>query len=126
MPLFDVNNPLHMVPLQGRKFITFVGLQARLVDQKKELVGTETEIIQLPTDENGKNAVVKCKMIVKQEDTTAEIECVGDASKANVGPKLVEATLRMAETRAQARCLRLATRAEWTSREEIGSMESVA
>lgn len=126
MQLFDPNDKLHLVPLQGRKFITFVGLQARLVDQGKELVGTDTEIVQLPTEDNDKNAVVLVTMTVKQGDTLATIKCVGDASRSNVGPKLVEATLRMSETRAQARCLRIATRAEWTSREEIGSLESIA
>jgi hypothetical protein len=117
---FNPDNKQHVVDLQGRKYITVVGLQARMADQGKSIVESDTEIIQLPTKENGKEAIVKVKVYVQKGDKVfGPLTAVGDASVANVGQKLKEATLRMAETRGQGRVMRVITRAPYTALEEL-------
>jgi len=121
---FDPTSKLHVVTLQGRKYITYVGLQARLADQGKSIIATSTEIIRDPFDEENfptRQAVVKVNMTIQKGDTVARLSCVADASSANVSGALKEATLRMAETRGQSRVLRIATRAPFTAYEELPS-----
>ena len=125
MAEFNPNAKEHVVTLQGRKFITFVGLQARLADQGKSIIGTEIEILRDPfAEENStdKQAVVRATVhIIGKAGTpvTAKIQALGDASKNNVSKNIAEATLRMAETRAIARALRIATRSPFTAIEEL-------
>jgi hypothetical protein len=124
MAEFDVNRKEHVVNLQGRKFVTFVGLQARLADQNKSIVGTEVEILKSPFDEGAENnqAVVRATVTIigGKNAVTAKIQALGDASTLNVSKNIANATLRMAETRAIARALRIATRSPFTAVEEIG------
>ncbi len=122
MAEFDPSKKEHVVTLQGRKYITYVGLQARLADQGKSIIGTDTEIVMNPYDSKNydyRQAVVKVTMRIQKGDVVAELSCVGDANTDNVSKNLAEATLRMAETRAQSRVLRIATRAPFTSFEEL-------
>lgn len=120
MAEFNSGDKKHLVNLQGTPYITVVGLQARMADQKKSIVQSDTEIIQLPTKENGKEAIVKVSVYVQKEGKNfGPLSAVGDASAANVGPKLKEATLRMAETRAYGRVLRVITRSPYTALEEL-------
>lgn len=126
MPEFNPNSNLHVVTLQGRKFITFVGLQARLADQGKSIVGLAVEVLRDPfAEENYEKrwAVVKVTVEIMKGDVIARLSSLGDASMDNVSKALGEATLRMAETRAVARALRIATRAPFTSVEELPPTE---
>ena len=113
----------HVVTLQGRKFITFVGLQARLADQGKHIHGLEIEIIRDPFDEDNKEnkqALVRATVhVVAENGAVSKVQSLGDASKLNVSKNIEDATLRMAETRAIARALRIITRAPFTAVEEI-------
>lgn len=118
----------HVVTLQGRKFITFVGLQARLADQGKSIVGIDVEILRDPFAEDNKatnQAVVKATVSImgNKGGVSAKISSLGDASTKNVSKNIADATLRMAETRAIARALRIATRAPFTAVEEIPPSE---
>lgn len=119
---FDPNNPQHVVSMSGRKFITFVGLQARLSDQGKRLIGAHTEVLQNGDDHESGRWLVRStlKLYHDETGTTAEIQGLGDASKENVGKMIQPHLPRMAETRAEVRALRKATRSEYTAVEEIG------
>lgn len=125
--LFDANSKEHVQNLQGRKFITFVGLQARLADQGKSIVGTTVEILRDPFEEpNTKTnqAVVRVTVkVLSDKGVEASVQCLGDASTKNVSKNIAEATLRMAETRATARALRILSRSPFTAIEEIPPTE---
>lgn len=122
MASFNPNNQAHLVRLQGKPYITFVGLQHLLQDRNLTLVGTESEVLQYPNPENGNLCVVRgtirCRYGDDKEDIR-EFSALGDASPESVGRNIAPHMLRMAETRALARALRLATRSEYTSREEL-------
>lgn len=126
MAEFDKNNKKHLVTLQGSQYITFVGLQARLVDQKKYIVGTYTEVLIHPTKENNNRAEVGVTVSIKKDGSpdTFNFHCVGDADPNNVSKNLANATLRMAETRATSRALRLATRSDFTAWDEMPPMDN--
>ncbi len=119
---FDPNNPQHVVSKGGRKFITFVGLQARLSDQGKRLVGSETEVLQNGDDHESGRWLMRSTLTIYHDETetTASIQGIGDASPQNVGQMIVPHLPRMAETRAEVRALRKATRSEYTALEEVG------
>lgn len=144
---FDPNNPQHVVSKSGRKFITYVGLQARLSDQKKLVVGSDTQIVQNGDDHPSGRWIVKRWLNIKNDEAGVDgwFSAVGDAQvahkewqptgnyredgqpelklvdvKANVGAMVEPHALRMAETRADVRILRTVTRSEYTAVEEIG------
>jgi hypothetical protein len=117
---FNPDDKKHLVPLQGVQYITVVGLQARAADMGITIVQSETEILRLPHENEDKEAIVKVKLWPQKDGKTfGPITAVGDASIKNVGSKLKEATLRMAETRGYGRALRVITRAPYTALEEL-------
>lgn len=121
---FNPKDKKHLVNLQGTQYITVVGLQARMADQGKTVVQSDTELVQLPNSNDDKEAIVKVKLWIQvtrgeKAQTFGPITAVGDASVKNVGPKLKEATLRMAETRGYGRAYRIITRAPYTALEEL-------
>lgn len=122
MAEFNPSNKNHVVTLQGRNYITFVGLQARLADQGKSIVDVDVEVLRDPFAEENyakRWATVKVSVTAQAGDLRGTIRCLGDASTDNVSKALGEATLRMAETRATARALRILTRSPFTAIEEL-------
>lgn len=120
MTIFNPQDPKHLVGLRGGQFITFVGLQARLQDQNKAVVGSDVEVLSLPVEENDFYAAVKATLFVKGKDGEVyKFTNVGDASPESVGNAIIPHLLRQAETRAEARAMRLATRSEWTASAEV-------
>lgn len=122
MAEFNAKDKKHLVQLQGTPYITVVGLQARLADQGKAIVKTKTELLSNPYAEgSGGAAVVRfsCYALDSKGNEHGPFESLGDASPANVGPKLKEALIRMAETRAYGRALRVITRSQYTTLEEL-------
>ena len=130
---FDPNNPQHVVSKGGRKFITYVGLQARLSDQQKLVVGSDTEILQNADDHPSHRWIIKRWLNIKNDERGVDgwFSAVGDAQvsyidddgnkvAANVGGMVEPHALRMAETRADVRILRTVTRSEYTAAEELG------
>lgn len=130
---FDPSNKQHVVEKGGRKFITYVGLQARLSDQNKMVVGSDSEIIQNGDEHPSHRWIVKRSLNIKNEEAGVNgwFSNVGDAQvsytdengkkvPANVGTMVEPHALRMAETRAEVRILRVLTRSEYTAVEEIG------
>jgi hypothetical protein len=122
---FNANDRKHLVTLQGTPYITVVGLQARLADQKKAVSKTDSTLLQIPDDSNGNVAIVLYKVWVVFKNEDGEVvergpyTSIGDASPDNVNSKLVSALIRMAETRGYGRSLRVATRAQYTALEEL-------
>ena len=108
-------NKSFIVNLQGKDFVTYNGL-VDLAHQMK-LKSITTEIIQLPTEENGDQCIIKA--VATTEDGKA-FEGYGDADPGNVNRMIAKHLIRMAETRAKARALRDLTNVGMTAIEELG------
>lgn len=127
MSQFDPNNPKHLVKSGAGTFITFVGLQARLSDMKRAVVGTEFEELEsvMGEDKQGNPTCtylrLKCTLTVRDNNTDEvyTYSAMGDASLENLGKMVTPHLPRMAETRGYVRALRFATRSEYTAKEEV-------
>lgn len=105
----------HFIDLHGKNYCLFPGLLAAA--HEAGLKRTETHIEQIPSEQNKHTAVVRSTVYLVDADGRETVyTCVGDASPATT--KLT-AYLRMAETRALARCFRLALNVGETSLEEL-------
>ncbi len=103
-----------LVNRQGSTFITYRGLIHLAHEQG--LSATSTQLVQAPDAANGMTAIVTAQ-VTTEKGTFAGM---GDANPGNV-PKMIQPhLLRMAETRALARALRVATDAAYTALEELG------
>jgi hypothetical protein len=103
----------YMIERGDRRFVLYAGL----LDEAHErgLRSIETELLQVPSAENGEVAI--CKAVVRTED--GKFGGIGDASPGNVGRAIVPHIIRMAETRAKARALRDAINVGVTALEEL-------
>lgn len=97
-----------------REFVTYQGLLAMAHDQG--LSAIETELLQAPSDANGRTAIVRATTRGKPGAFTG----LGDASPENTSRKVVRHLLRVAETRAKARALRDMTNVAMVAFEELG------
>lgn len=103
-----------MITRQGKQFVLFAGL----LDEAHSLglKGIDTDLIQVPSAENGDVAIVKA---TAQMDDERKFSGIGDASPQNVGRNIAPHLIRMAETRAKARALRDAVNVGATAMEEL-------
>jgi hypothetical protein len=117
------NPAQHLIDRQGKKFINYTGLQARLADQGKGTVYSRTTLLQNGDEHESGRWVVLVEMHFKHFESgeVAQLQAIGDASEDNVGSMIKPHLPRMAETRAKVRCLREGTRSEYTAVEEIGA-----
>jgi len=94
-----------------------VVLYAGLLNQAHEegLLRVRTSILQIPTEENGRLAIIKAEV----ETAKGLFEAVGDACPENVDEFLAPHLIRVAETRAKARALRDAVNVGVVSYEEL-------
>ena len=94
-----------------------VVLYAGLLSQAHEegLARVRTSILQIPTEENGRLAIIKAEV----ETSKGLFEAIGDASPESVGEDLAPHLIRVAETRAKARALRDAVNVGVVSFEEL-------
>src|SRR5437867_2789233 len=94
-----------------------VVLYAGLLTQAHEegLARLKTSILQIPTEENGRLAIIKAEV----ETSKGLFEAIGDACPENVDPFLAPHLIRVAETRAKARALRDAVNVGVVSFEEL-------
>jgi hypothetical protein len=99
--------------------ISFKGLLALAHDDG--LKSVKTTVVQLPTEENGKTAVITAEVTTAKGTFTG----TGDASPANVNRRIAPHVLRMAETRAIARAFRLAVNIGVVAIEELGDDVSI-
>jgi hypothetical protein len=111
MPL----NKQFVMNLHGKDYVKFEGLLD--LGHQDGLSEVTTDIVDLPTDENGNTCIVRARVVTKRGIFTG----IGDASPNSVGNKMIAVHLiRMAETRAVARALRFATNIGMTALEELG------
>src|SRR5918996_5811295 len=108
-----------MIPRQGKQYVLFAGLLDEA--HNRGLRGIDTELVQVPTPENGNVAVVKATVEMEgpDEGQGRTFSGIGDASPENVGRNIVPHIIRMAETRAKARALRDAVNVGATALEEL-------
>jgi len=97
-----------------RDFVRFEGLLD--LAHRQGLQAVETELIPAPAEVNGQVAI--CRAVVTTERGT--FSGIGDACRGNVNPRIVPHIIRMSETRAVARALRLACNIGMCSVEELG------
>ena len=103
-----------MITRQGKQYVLFAGLLDEA--HNRGLRGIETELVQVPHDQNGNVAIVKA---TAEMDDGRRFSGIGDASPENVGRNIVPHLIRMAETRAKARALRDAVNVGATALEEL-------
>lgn len=82
----------------------------------EELRSVRTRIIELPSAQNGQRAVIKAFVRTKR----GVFSGTGDATPENVNPEVSGHTIRVAESRAIARALRLAVNIGEVAIEELG------
>jgi predicted amidohydrolase YtcJ len=104
----------YMIERQGKRFVLYAGLLEEA--HSRGLRSIETDLLQVPADENGEVAIVRA--IVRTED--GKFTGIGDASPQNVNRTIAPHVIRMAETRAKARALRDAINVGVTAFEELG------
>ncbi|MDP8939519.1 MAG: hypothetical protein M3N10_04365 [Actinomycetota bacterium] len=104
----------YMIERQGKRFVLYAGLLEEA--HSRGLRSIETELLQIPSAENGELAIVKA--VVRTEE--GRFSGLGDASPENVGRAIAPHLIRMAETRAKARALRDAINVGVTALEELG------
>ena len=110
--------------LQGRDYVTFPGLLD--LAHQTGCVGVTTELIQIPEEKNGNVAICKATVTFHREAGVVEGDwrdqtwiAYGDASPANVNRMIATALIRMSETRAIGRALRMACNVGQTMLEEL-------
>ena len=101
-----------IVERQGKPFVLYAGLLAEARDQGLKAI--KVELLQAPTAENGRLAVVKATVEVER----GTFEGLGDASPENVAKPMLPYLIRLSETRAKARALRDAVNVGLTALEE--------
>src|SRR5882762_10545168 len=101
-----------------------VVLYAGLLSQAHEegLARVRTSILQIPTEENGRLAIIKAEV----ETSKGLFEAIGDACPENVDEFLAPHLIRVAETRAKARALRDAVNIGVVSFEELDGVHLTA
>lgn len=93
----------------------YAGLLSKAHDEG--LSSILTELVQAPTPDNGRTAVVRAHVTTSKGSFTG----LGDADPENVSPSVVRHLLRVAETRAKARALRDAVNIGEVALEELGA-----
>jgi hypothetical protein len=104
----------YMIERQGKRFVLYAGLLEEA--HSRGLRSIETELLQVPSAENGDVAIVRA--VVRMEE--GKFSGIGDAGPQNVGRMIAPHLIRMAETRAKARALRDAINVGVTAFEELG------
>ena len=106
--------------IEGKDFVLYAGLLD--LAHQKGMVSMEVEILQFPAKENGNMAICRAMAESKLAESFSDI---GDADPTNCNYKVAKHLLRMASTRAKARCLRDFTNIGMTCLEELGDLNEV-
>lgn len=113
-------NPEFVKNIEGKDFVTYQGLLD--LAHQKGLSRIEVEIVQHPNSDNQQTAIVKAVAESRMGEVFSD---VGDANPTNCNQKVSKHLLRMASTRAKARCLRDMTNIGITCLEELGDLNEV-
>lgn len=97
-----------------KEVVTYAGLLARAHEEGLEAI--ETELLQVPNEDNGMAAVVRAVV----RGSRGVFSGIGDADPSNVNRAVSKHLIRLAETRAKARALRDLTNIGTVSFEELG------
>jgi hypothetical protein len=111
-------DPKFIINLQGRDYPKFEGVLAEA--HERGLQSMETVLLQIPSPDNENTAIVKAAVTIKDG---VRFEAHGDANPKNVNPRIANACIRMAETRALGRALRMACNIGQTLAEELPDLE---
>lgn len=103
-----------LITRHGKQYVLFAGLMEEA--HERGLRGIDTELLQLPSDENAHTAVAKATVEMDDGHTFSGL---GDASPENVSRSIAVHLIRMAETRAKARALGDAVNVGATALEEL-------
>ena len=106
--------------IDGKDFCIYAGLLD--LAHQKNLMSMDVELIQFPSEENKYTAV--CRAIAKTA-SGGMFQDIGDSNPTNCNSKVVKHLIRMASTRAKARCLRDLTNIGMTALEELGDISEV-
>lgn len=90
-----------IVNLSGKEHVLYGGLLAEAHERGIEAI--ETQLVQIPAEENGHTAIARAVVRMKDGSSFAEY---GDANPRNVNARIATALIRMALTRAKGRALR--------------------
>ena len=107
-----------LITIEGQDFVKYAGL-LDLAHQKR-LTNLNVEILQYPNGQNEQTAICRAHVQTATGDTFSDI---GDANPKNCNYKVSKHLLRMASTRAKARCLRDLTNVGMTCLEELGDLD---
>ncbi len=102
--------------LQGKDYVLYGGLLE--LAKQRGLRRITTDVVQVPTSENGMYAVV----VAEIETQDGVFKEVGDASPESVNRAIQPHVLRMAATRAKARAMRDAVGVDMVALEELGDV----
>ncbi len=75
-----------------------------------------TRLLQFPSEENGRTAIVRSTVVTRKGTFSG----IGDANPQNTNKRIIPHLIRLAETRATARAMRLAVNIGEVSIEELG------
>ncbi|MBI4733878.1 MAG: hypothetical protein HY779_03540 [Rubrobacteridae bacterium] len=111
--------PDHKLPakfikkIQGKDFVLFEGLLE--MAHGEGLKRVETQLLQIPRDDNGMLAIVSAVV----ETEKGVFSALGDASPGSAEPPMRPHLVRLADTRAIARAMRIAVNVGMTAVEEM-------
>jgi len=109
-----------LITIEGQDFVKYAGL-LDLAHQRR-LTNFNVEILQYPNGQNEQTAICRAHAQTATGDIFSDI---GDANPKNCNYKVSKHLLRMASTRAKARCLRDLTNVGMTCLEELGDLDEV-
>lgn len=117
-----------LINRQGKDYVTYPGLVDALHQLAQGFFSLDTRVEQLPSADNGHQAVCSALVRVYDPDNPDVIRRsasgIGDASAENVSAVMKHALIRMAETRAKARALRDLLNVGVVAFEELGPEEA--
>ncbi len=107
-------DPRFVHNIGGKDFVKFEGLLD--LGHRQGLKDVQTELVQAPAEGNNWMAIISARVTTEGGTFSG----IGDATPKNVNGRIAPHIVRMAETRAVARALRLACNIGLCSVEELG------
>lgn len=118
-------NQEYIIEIDNKQFIRYPGVLDNAHKTADHFNGSlkqkNCELLQIPNAQNGNLAIVKVHFVIEtSERVIKEAWGLGDASPENTNRMVSKHIIRMAETRANARALRILANIQFTSLEELG------